>query len=128
MSYDIHFERNGERIHLDNPHSLKGGTYALGGTTEAWINITYNYDPWFYEAFGKDGIRSLYGKPANEVAERIKETLPKVIASSLPERPCSCHNSLECYWASIPGNAAEALRSLRELALMCPPDSICNGD
>jgi hypothetical protein len=41
-----------EVIQFDSPHTLKGGNYALGGTTEAWLNITYNYAEHFYRVIG----------------------------------------------------------------------------
>ena len=45
MSYDISLREpvSGEQVYFDEPHQMNGGTYALGGTTEAWLNITYNY-------------------------------------------------------------------------------------
>ena len=43
MSYDISLADpvTHEPIELDATHHMRGGTYALNGTTEAWINITY---------------------------------------------------------------------------------------
>ena len=69
MSYDISLVEptTRETIEFDTPHQMKGGTYALGGTSEAWLNITYNYARWYYKdgVFpnkGEDrgGIRSIY--------------------------------------------------------------------
>jgi len=34
-------------ISFDVPLDLRGGTYQLGGTRTAWLNITYNYSPYF---------------------------------------------------------------------------------
>lgn len=36
-------------------HDLRGGTYALGGTTEASLNITYNYGDFFRKVLPSDG-------------------------------------------------------------------------
>ena len=46
MSYDITLNDpvTKEPIQLDAPHQMQGGTYAVGGTTEAWLNITWNYN------------------------------------------------------------------------------------
>ena len=69
MSYDIRLVDpvTKDTIQFDSPHAMKGGTYAVGGTTEAWLNITYNYARWYYKESvfpdnGEDrsGIRSIY--------------------------------------------------------------------
>lgn len=43
MSYDINLKDpiTNEVIEFDEPHQMKGGMYAVGGTREAWLNITY---------------------------------------------------------------------------------------
>ena len=43
MSYDIELKDpvTGEVIELDHVHGMRSGTYALGGTTAAELNITY---------------------------------------------------------------------------------------
>ena len=45
MSWDISLTDRvtGEVLHSDAPHMMRGGTFMLGGTTELWLNITYNY-------------------------------------------------------------------------------------
>ena len=45
MSWDISLTDRvtGEVLHSDSPHMMRGGTFMLGGTTELWLNITYNY-------------------------------------------------------------------------------------
>lgn len=75
MSYDIRLidPVTKETINFDTPHQMTGGTYAVGGTTEAWLNITFNYARWYYKdgVFpdkGEDnsGIRSIYGMSGSE--------------------------------------------------------------
>ena len=70
MSYDITLNDpvTKEPIQLDAPHQMQGGTYAVGGTTEAWLNITWNYADWYYRpgVFAatreeSKGIRTIYG-------------------------------------------------------------------
>lgn len=65
MSYDISLKEpvSGQIVHFDTSHQMKGGTYALCGTNEVWLNITYNYARWYYrdDTFWKDGIRMIYG-------------------------------------------------------------------
>jgi hypothetical protein len=40
MSYDIRLidPITKETLELEEPHNLRGGTYAMGGTPEAWLN------------------------------------------------------------------------------------------
>ena len=42
---------------------MRGGTFAVNGTTELWLNITYNYGQIYYRAdvLGEHGIRAIYG-------------------------------------------------------------------
>ena len=44
MSYDIKLCEpiGGEVIQFGTPHMIRGGTYAIYGTQEARLNITYN--------------------------------------------------------------------------------------
>lgn len=50
MSYDIYLTDpvTHEPLELEATHHMRGGTYAMSGTTEAWLNITYNYADWYY--------------------------------------------------------------------------------
>ena len=97
MSYDISLcdPVSGETLELDNPHGMRGGTYQIGGTSECWINITYNYASYYYQATEGDirfrgengtnrGIRGIYGKTGaesipmlNDMICRIKEAYTK---------------------------------------------------
>ena len=45
MSYDISLKDpvTKETIEVKDAHFMRGGTYALGGTKELWLNVTYNY-------------------------------------------------------------------------------------
>lgn len=70
MSYDITLNDPVTKrvIELNEPHFMLGGTYAVGGTKELWLNISYNYSAIFYrpEVFGEGGIRSIYGMTGAE--------------------------------------------------------------
>ena len=118
MSYDIELTDpvTGERLELDAPHDLRGGTYAVGGTHEAWINITFNYAPHFYALFGDKGIRWLYGKSAAETLPHLEE------GAALLKNDVS-----DNYWASTEGNAKRAIYQLIALARL-RPDGIWQGD
>jgi len=119
MSYDIELlePETEETIMLDEPHYLTGGTYQLGGTREAWLNITYNYSKYYYEHIDKEkGIRLLYGKTG---AESIP-ILEKAISELGDEKSSD-------YWEATEGNAKEALRDLLVLA-KARPDGVWSGD
>lgn len=112
MSYDMSFDC-GPIEH----HNIKGGTYAVGGTTDPWFNITYNYSPFFYKLWPEKGIRSLYGLMASDVVQELDAKIP--LLSGEPD---------DNYWSPTEGNAKAALIGLRALAAACPSDSILNGD
>ena len=60
MSYDIELRHpvTGDTLQLDEPHHMRCGTYQVGGTTDAHINITYNYSRYFVAAFEDErGVR-----------------------------------------------------------------------
>jgi len=119
MSYDIYLEEPGlgETIIFDELHNITGGTFVLGGTGEAWLNITYNYGKFYRNHIDpKDGIRSLYGKTGKEAIP----ILEKAIKGLGTERD-------EDYWKATPGNAGAALQGLLAFAKK-RPDGIFNGD
>ena len=87
MSYDIYLKDrvSGETIMLPIKHMMTGGTYqadydektktfSVAAIRDAWLNITYNYGHYYYEAAEGDerfcgeeglnncGIRGIYGK------------------------------------------------------------------
>jgi hypothetical protein len=49
MSYSVEIQdpETGEALETQQPHTIKGGTYCLGGTTRLELNITYNYSAFF---------------------------------------------------------------------------------
>ena len=117
VSYDIAFERTGKKVFLDRPHDLRGGTYALGGTQEAWLNITYNYSGFFAEVLGAGGIRSLHGKSGRELLPILEDAVAKLGT----ERDVD-------YWKATRGNAGAALNDLLSLAYAVPSDAVLQGD
>lgn len=115
MSYDINVVRSKDKsmVHLKSKHVIHGGMYAIGGTDEAWLNITYNYSEWFYKLWPKHddnnggGIRSLYGRPIDEVIEELGQAIG--ILKGEPD---------EDYWAATEGNARDALFKLKLICEM----------
>ncbi len=120
MSYDINLNDpvDGHTIRFDTPHQMHGGTYCIGGTDEAWLNITYNYAPFYYreEVFGPVGIRTIYGMTGAEsipVLEKAANALGNDVSNS--------------YWDATEGNAKKPLLQLLAMAKM-RPDGIWDGD
>jgi hypothetical protein len=118
VSYDISLiDKNGETIILDVKHQMIGGIYQVGGSQDAWLNVTYNYSKIFYRLFGDKGIRILYGMTGKAsiliLAEAIKKLNPETESSD--------------YWAATEGNARKALSNLLKLAQLAP-EGIWDGD
>lgn len=118
MSYDISLVDpvTRETLLVESPHHIRGGTYAIGGTTEAWLNITYNYGRFYRTVFGEKGIRTIYGMTGAESIPVIKAAMDKLGDDVDPN-----------YWEPTEGNAKRALAGLLALAQM-RPDGIWDGD
>lgn len=119
MSYDIELcdPITGKVLELDSPHQMRGGTYAIGGSITANLNITYNYAEYYYKYIdAEQGIRWIYGKTA-------AETLPKLIEASNQLKD----DVSEDYWDPTEGNAKRAILQLLAFARI-RPDGVWNGD
>jgi hypothetical protein len=118
MSYDIDLidPLTEQVLELDSPHQMKGGTYAFGGTSEASLNITYNYGKHYYRVLGEKGIRSIYGMTGAESISILKKA-----ADELGD------DINEDYWQPTEGNAKRALLQLISLAQL-RPDGVWAGD
>jgi len=95
----------------------EGSNFAYRGTTDAVIDITYNYSAYFVEHIDSGaGIRFLYGKRAFDcvdVLDNAVESLGKVVDDD--------------YWKPTPGNAGHVLSVLLEWANK-HPNAIFMGD
>ncbi|MDE2102426.1 MAG: hypothetical protein KGL39_34590 [Patescibacteria group bacterium] len=153
MSYDIDLidPETSEPCVVANHE--EGGTYRMGGTTEASLNVTYNYSPF-------------YGKKASETAERLRAAVAKLGTSrhhggwmhiglgafQHPDKDVwleklkhadleAPHNALlraeaiaagvvedgGGYWKPTPGNAGYALSILLSWAIQ-HPNGVWQGD
>lgn len=140
MSYDIYLRDRvtKETVNFDTPHQMAGGTYAVGGTTEAWLNVTYNYAQWYYKdgVFpnnGEDnsGIRSIYGLSGADsipVLEHAIKTL-KNMTEDLTEKEIQEYKDggARGYWTPTRSNAIRPLYQLLAMAKM-RPDAVWDGD
>jgi hypothetical protein len=81
----------------------EGGTYALGGSTEAELNVTYNYGKHF--AFRDE----LDGKKASEVTALMETKIAELGTEQSAD-----------YWEASPGNVGHALATLLSWARRYP--------
>ena len=115
MSYDIELVGlDGQAVSVDR--HAEGGTYVMGGTTRAELNVTYNY-AWFYYRVldAEEGIRWLYGKRGGEVVDRLRAAVEDLGTRRYRD-----------YWAPTPGNAGAALETLLRWAEQ-HPDAVFRG-
>lgn len=140
MSYDIQLVDPVTKttLQLDVPHHLRGGIYAMNGTTEMWLNITYNYSRWYYKegvfpdrGEGLTGIRSLYGLTGAESMPVLQTAI--AVLSAMNEdltdeerKECISHGA-SGYWLPTRENAIRPLYQLLALAHM-RPDGVWEGD
>lgn len=135
MSYDISLVDpvTKETLIMDAPHQMRGGMYAIGGTDEMWINITFNYAQWYYKdyAFGENGIRSIYGLSGAESIPVLRKVITGLENS---KEELSADEAKECsdqgvsgYWMPTRENAIKPLYQLLAMAQM-RPDGVWEGD
>ena len=115
MSYDLTLHNpDGSVVNLDHKHQLRGGTYDAGGTTEATLNVTYNYANLLDLVWPVVGIHVLEGLTALESVEVLTKGM-----LSIPWQPPD-----EDYWKSTQGNVRAMLSDLLVLACLVPPGSV----
>ena len=116
MSYDISLRDpvTHETLEVGEPHFMAGGTYAVGGTNELWLSVTYNYAGLFKKAFGEGGIKNLDGMGGAESIAWLEEG-----ASKLGD------DVSRDYWEPTEGNAKRPLLQLAAMAKM-RPDGVWN--
>lgn len=93
MSWDIDLDYpDGREIQVDIHE--EGGTYALGGTDQASLNVTYNYGKHF-------DFNKLDGRTAEDCIPEMEEAVKELGT----ERDSD-------YWKATPGNAGYAVSIL----------------
>lgn len=109
MSYGVYFTDPVSRdvIELKDVHFMRGGTYAVGGTKELYLNITYNYATNY--AKHSFSIRDLQGKTALESITELERVIP-LLGDEVSDN----------YWDATDGNAKRALISLLTMAKIRP--------
>lgn len=102
MSYDVSLEGAGPVKRIS-----EGGTQVLGGSTEAELNITYNYSE-VYNLLGFN-ISQLNGQKAGDWIPELDALVSRLGTKQFTD-----------YWAPTPGNAGYALSILLEWAKQYP--------
>ena len=112
MSYDINIVNpdTGETRVFEEKHNVTGGTYSVGGTNEAWLNITYNYAGLYYQMCGFN-VRTFSGLTVSEVLPTVKSAIKKL----------GTDRYFYDYWAPTLGNAGGAMADLLTLLDLCEP-------
>lgn len=113
MSYDISLldPVTRETIELKEPHFMQGGTYQVGGCTELWLNITFNYGSIYRRSnvFGESGIHVLHNMSAIESIPILESAILALGNDVDPD-----------YWKCTEGNAKRPLYQLLSMAKMRP--------
>jgi hypothetical protein len=117
MGYGVSLKNptTGEIVELESPQS-EGSTFAIGGSVDARMGITYNYAD-IYRLFNFNVTDDLNGKKAGETRKVLKKLVKK-----LGTRQYS-----RDYWAPTPGNAGHALSILLDWA-NSNPDAVWEVD
>lgn len=107
MSWDVTLEdENGKPLKV-KPHT-EGGTYVMGGTDDAELNVTWNYGK--YLGFGEENtFIYLDGKKASDVIDMLQSAVDKLGTDKDKD-----------YWAVTPGNAGHTLNILLTWAKQHP--------
>ncbi len=107
MSYDVSLYQSDGSVAQVDRHEAEGGTYVVGGTTDADLNITYNYSD-VYELVGWS-VNNLKERPAGDTIAEMERVLALLGVKRYPD-----------YWAATPGNAGHAVSILLEWAKRHP--------
>jgi hypothetical protein len=128
MSYDIYLKKDDQVVNLRINHQITGGTYCLGGTTKAWLNVSYNYSKFLYEALGENGIREIYGKTALVGAQLLAQGIQRLLDLYGVDETAKLDDD---YWQPTVGNTVKAMSDLIYLGTVtyaeCP-EAIWDGD
>lgn len=105
MGYDCYLvDKNKKVITLDEIFDRSGGIYAIGGSKEAWLYITYNYSPIFQKVLGFS-LSDLDGKCVKDTLEDLENAIGLL----------SEDDKTDNYWDSTEYNVKKALQDLSYL-------------
>jgi hypothetical protein len=109
MSYDIYIvSANGDDVLFREKHTINGGTYEVGGTNDAHLNVTFNYAPIFKEVLDPElGIKILNDMDINESLQLLDDANRSL--SGTPDND---------YWKCTEGNVKKVIQDLIKMAEM----------
>ena len=113
--------KDGTDVVLPKKHDIAGGTYAIGGTADAWMSVTFNYARFFFRVFGGEGLRTLNGMEIRKAKPLLEQAI-SALGDAEPDAD---------YWKPTEGNARKALvglHRLSELAIAAFPDDEMRWD
>lgn len=91
MGYGIYIKdpQTGETINIDEKHHIIGSIYQVGGSTELYLSITYNYSPFYYRKETLGESTKIYGeKPVDGALPVLQEEaggIPGLQYLTIPE-------------------------------------------
>lgn len=113
MSWDVVLYDPETNTPVSVPNHQEGGTYPVGGTDDAVLNITYNYGRHYYEVLPIEDGESfgtwLNRKTGAEVIPHLERAVALLGTDRDPD-----------YWLDSPGNAGYALSILLAWARLHP--------
>jgi hypothetical protein len=118
MSYDVELcdPETGRVIDLGAYHPHLGGTHPMDGTSEAWLNITFNYSTILRRVLGTNLREALYGKTGAETIPLLQKAIDQLRDDGETD-----------YWKPTEGNVRRALIGLLFFATQ-RPDGVWRGD
>lgn len=126
MSWDVDLcdPVTNEVLELESPHFMRGGTYAIDGTKEMSLNITFNYTRFYNDAF-EGSFRSLDGMSGAESIPILKAAIEKIKDPKVPDlnqEEWEHYESCQAtgYWMPTKENCLRPLYQLISLAQMRP--------
>lgn len=105
VQVDVHNE--GHTIAIDKPFFIDNTIY--GGTSDAEMDITFNYNEYFHEALHPEGLMFLDKKTGKQAIPYLKNAIFMLGTQRHYD-----------YWAATPGNAGHALAVLLTWAEQYP--------
>lgn len=103
MSYDVDLvDKEGNILQMEEAIE-EGGVYALGGSKDCSLNITYNYSQVYHLLGWRVGM--LNGHTAEDSKPMLETLVEKLGTDTFGD-----------YWAPTPGNAGYALNILLRFA------------
>lgn len=118
MSWDVTLYREREAgtdwpVPLDVPRHTEGGTYVMGGSPRACLNVTYNYGARYREHLPPADSNILVTMLDGKTAAETIPLLERLVAALGTERDRD-------YWQPTAGNAGYALSILLAWARLYP--------